>query len=131
MLIRFKAYGHPNVLATHKTTLEFTKENFLTANGDCIIGIRCDYNLDEIKKIDGKVRITLKVGELKDSIEGYINPGFSSDKCIVIRRSEFTDFRTLVIRSNKASIDLDRNLTERLKNSEQILNITIEDEKTA
>ncbi|MGB9674949.1 MAG: DUF371 domain-containing protein, partial [Nanopusillaceae archaeon] len=31
--------GHKLVKATHKSTLEITKDNFLTERGDCIIGI--------------------------------------------------------------------------------------------
>ena len=36
------ARGHPNIRATHKTTLEVTKEKELSPRGDCIIGICAD-----------------------------------------------------------------------------------------
>ncbi|HIP75502.1 MAG TPA: DUF371 domain-containing protein, partial [Thermococcus paralvinellae] len=35
-------YGHENIKATHKSTLEITKEDFLTPRGDCIICIKAD-----------------------------------------------------------------------------------------
>jgi hypothetical protein len=51
------ALGHKNVLATHKTTLEFTKDDYLTKKGDCILAI----NLDKIPKaMQGKIKIILK-----------------------------------------------------------------------
>ncbi|MCD6301577.1 MAG: DUF371 domain-containing protein, partial [Staphylothermus sp.] len=31
--------GHPNIRATHKTTLEITKEPHVTPRGDCIIAV--------------------------------------------------------------------------------------------
>ena len=32
-------YGHENILCTHTTTIEITKENHLTKKGNCILGI--------------------------------------------------------------------------------------------
>src|SRR5512143_2553018 len=34
--------GHPLVLGTHPTTFEVTREDHLTENGNCIIGIAAD-----------------------------------------------------------------------------------------
>ena len=50
MKYKFHAYGHPNILATHKTTLEFTKDSELSLKGDCIVGVKADFDLNEIKK---------------------------------------------------------------------------------
>jgi len=36
---RILAKGHKNVKATHRTTLEVTKDKYLTPRGDCIIAI--------------------------------------------------------------------------------------------
>ena len=47
---KFKAYGHPNITAKHKTTLEFTKDENLSLRGDCIVGVKADFSLSEIKK---------------------------------------------------------------------------------
>jgi hypothetical protein len=33
------AQGHENILATHKTTLEFTKDKRLSKKGDCIVAV--------------------------------------------------------------------------------------------
>ena len=75
------AWGHPNILGTHETTFEITKEKELTKKGDCIIGVKANkscYDLsDEIKsalKEGRKVRITLIAGEEKDVIEAVGSP---------------------------------------------------------
>ena len=46
----FSCYGHKNILATHKNTLEFTKDEQLSLKGDCIVGVKADYELRELKK---------------------------------------------------------------------------------
>ena len=50
-ILTFLAFGHKNITANHKTTLEFTKENSVTKKGDCIIGVNSDFkNLGRIIK---------------------------------------------------------------------------------
>ena len=39
ILDKFYAYSHANVIGSHKTTIEITKDNYLTKKGDCIVGI--------------------------------------------------------------------------------------------
>ena len=45
MSYSFTAYGHKNILATHKTTIEFTKDKELSLKGNCIVGVRADFDL--------------------------------------------------------------------------------------
>ena len=49
--MRFTAFGHPNISATHKATLEFTKDTGLTAKGTCVVGIKAAYSLQDFKKL--------------------------------------------------------------------------------
>ena len=35
-----EAYGHRNIRATHRSTFELTKDDYLTHRGDCIIVLR-------------------------------------------------------------------------------------------
>ena len=37
-----RARGHPNLLGTHHTTWQLTREPHLTQKGDCIIGVDAD-----------------------------------------------------------------------------------------
>jgi len=71
---KVSAYGHENILCTHSTTIEITKEKSLTKKGNCIIGINAskacfDLNDNLKKKIkDGsRIKITLKLENLQDS----------------------------------------------------------------
>ena len=73
----FRAWGHPNIKATHKTTLEFTKENYVSPEGDCIIGINADFNTDELKQFARKhknAKIKIKTGGLQEIILAKTNP---------------------------------------------------------
>ena len=45
------AYGHENILGTHKTTLEITKEDSLTKRGDCVIAIAANKAISELSQI--------------------------------------------------------------------------------
>ena len=42
------AQGHENILGTHKTTLEFTKDKHLTKKGDCIVAVAADKALADL-----------------------------------------------------------------------------------
>ncbi|CAB49842.1 DUF371 domain-containing protein [Pyrococcus abyssi] len=126
--------GHENVKATHKSTLEITKENFLTPRGDCIICISADKALkdlsDEIKSLIRKgkrVRILIKVGDLVDEVIacGHETLSLESSTSIVIRKSDYVDGRTLAIRANKSARDIDRRIVERLKDPNTIATIEI------
>jgi len=117
----FLCYGHENILGTHKNTLEFTKEDFLTKNGDCIVGINADYNIKLLKEFiknnkDKKIRCDLLIDNKKDSFEFFLNPDFCDEHEIVIRIGEFLSKRTIGIRATKSAKNIDRNLIEDLKN---------------
>ena len=49
MKYSFHAFGHKNLLGTHKNTLEFTKDKNLTLKGDCIVGVNADFDAGELK----------------------------------------------------------------------------------
>jgi hypothetical protein len=138
-MIQFSVYGHENVLAINKSTLEFTKEDFLTIKGDCIVGINSDFILEKIKAFLGdnfnnsgiklpflKINISLEANDLVDSFVCYYNPTFLSDLSMVIRKSNFIDSRTFAIMSNKSAIDIDRKIVNFLKHEQNSISIKIE-----
>ena len=127
-------YGHKNVKATHRSTLEITKENYLTPRGDCIICIKANKGLkelsDEIKealKSGKKVKIRITADDIVDELEavGDERLTFENEISMVIRKSEYVDGRTLAIRANKAARDIKRELVEKLKNPEQMVVVEI------
>jgi uncharacterized protein len=117
----FHIFGHSNVLATHYNTLEFTKEDKLTKEGDCILGVRADFDSSELKKIVkkfSKIKILIRVENYKEEVNALTNKEFDDTHEIVIRKSEYPSKRTFGIRADKAAKDIDRKIIELLKNPE-------------
>jgi len=125
--MRFTAYSHPNILAKHPTTIEFTKDKDVSLQGDCIIGVKADFSLKEIKKIlhYKKIRIRIKAGRLEEVITAQINHFFSHDTEMVIRKSDFLSDRTLAIKADKSANELDRKFVEKLKDNAQKIEVEI------
>jgi len=129
MAYSFNCDGHSNITARHKTTLEFTKDEELGLAGDCIVGVKADFSLQQLKKFikklnNNKIAIIIKTmnninnnsnEKIVEKINAEVNPGFDSDKEMVIRKSDFIDGRTFAIRADKASIDINKRLIVYLK----------------
>ena len=131
MLYKFNAYGHPNILGTHKTTLEFTKDCELSLKGNCIVGVKADFDLNKIKKFiekskNIKVTITLKIEDIQEKITAELNPNFNSSKEFVVRKTDFVSERTFAIKANKAAFDLDRDLINHLKEKKNKIIVIIQ-----
>jgi hypothetical protein len=132
----FCAYGHKNIKALHKSTLEITKEDTLTPRGDCIIAVRSEHSCydlpDSLKKLirtnNIKIKIILEVADLRDIILGYGSKKLKllSEKSIVIRKSNYIDGRTLMINANKAARDIDRRIINKLRDPNEKIKIIIE-----
>ncbi len=120
------AWGHENITARHRTTLEVTKEENLTLRGACIIGVKAD---KAIRDIDERIKEWLRAGNrieieiilpqyaLKDSLVGFGSRDmtFEHKTDIVVRKSDYVCERTLAIRANKAAKDIDREIVKLLK----------------
>ncbi len=128
------AHGHVNVLGTHKTTIEITKESNLTKRGDCIIGVRAEKScadlsreLKEKLKTNSKFVVTLRASGIEEKITGYGSTDLilTNKTDIVLRKSNYIDDRTLLINCDKACADLNRNLVEKLKDPNQIVEFII------
>lgn len=131
-ICKFKARGHPNILATHRTTLEITKDTELTEKGDCIIAVAADFSLQRIKDIisscsdNGKVKLTVEAAGIKEEITAAVNKAFSSGHEIVFRKGSFLSERTLGIHADKAAAELGRRLADKLKDANTAVSVTIE-----
>jgi len=130
-----QAYGHENIQATHKTTLEITKEAYLTKKGDCIIAVSADKALADLKQEFKEalrresVKLTIKI-----ETEGFVETvhAFGSSKLVlthstdmVVRKSSYVCARTLAVNANKAACDLSRMLVEKLKDPNIKVKITL------
>jgi hypothetical protein len=129
------ARGHPNIKAIHRTTLEITREKYLTPRGDCIIGVASDKAArdlnDDLKKIikrsDSIIVIILRTNNYMDYIlaTGSDKLILGDDKKVIIRKSTYIEPATIAIRSNKAARDIDRRLINELRNSDTVLRVKI------
>ena len=59
--------------------------------------------------------INLKTLKIIEEVNAEINPNFSSENEMVIRKSDFLDGRTFAIKADKAACDLNRYLVKYLK----------------
>ena len=130
MNFKIMAKGHENVLSLHKSTFEITKDKDLSLSGDCIIGVDIDKSMEDfpeefkekLANDDTKVIVELKTPNASDTIEGYGHHDLtlSHPTDMVCRKSTFVCSRTLMIKSNKAAIDLNRDLIKDLANGESM-----------
>lgn len=128
-------YGHRNIQATHKTTLEITKDKHLTKRGDCIVAVAADRALSDLsaefketlRKTNAKLTITIEVDGITEQINAQGSPNLilAHPSDLVVRKSDYVCNRTLAIRADKAACDLSRELIEKLKNPQQKVKITL------
>ena len=135
ILEKIFAYGHENILCTHNTTIELTKENCLTKRGNCILGINaskaCDdlnNGLKNILKKGWKLKITIKTDQFTDTFYGYGNKDLTlTDKNdIVFRKSDFICGRTILINCTKSSHELNRKLVQEIRRFHNKFYLTFE-----
>lgn len=117
------AYGHPFVKCLHKSTIELTKENYLTERGSCILGIKASKacrdlsaKLKEKIKSGNAIRVLIKVDHITEVFLGYGDEKLKlkSDNEIVFRKSSYICDRTVLINCTKSSIELSREMIKRL-----------------
>jgi hypothetical protein len=124
------AKGHYNIKCTHPTTIELTKENYLTKRGNCILGINATKSCIDLssalkKRIKNgeKINILLKSEGLTDSFYGYGSSKLelTSNNDIVFRKSDYICGRTVLINCTKSSNEINKDLIMKLMNK----NVTI------
>ena len=134
MIFKLKSRGHKNVTSAHKSTFEITRDSEIGIAADCIIGTGADKSMSDfplefkqkIAHSDTKITVILDTENGHDEITGWGHEdlALTHPTDIVIRKSDFTCSRTLMINSDKAARDLDEKLIEDLKN-EKIMDVTI------
>jgi hypothetical protein len=117
-LVRFKAYGHENVIGDHRTTVEITTEDFLTKQGTCIIGVQSTLKLSDLSSkirelvtLDStRIVLVMKIAGITEQVTGTGGQGLTylDSTSMVARTSSFQCGRTLMINADKAASDLSR-----------------------
>ena len=113
------------VRSMHPTTIELTTEEYLTENGDCIIGVGASKGCADL---DGKVKellrkegtmVTIRLVVGKESFElrarGDPRLELSHPHDMVIRRSDFVSDRTLALGADAAARSIPRRMVSLLK----------------
>jgi len=123
------AFGHPNIRASHPTTIMITKERQVTQRGDCIVAVDADKSVADLsvefkralRQPNAKITIELEVDGLKGKINAYGSPELTLNhpNDLVIRKSEFLSDRTLAVNADKSSGELSKAVVDKLKNPEQ------------
>ena len=136
MKIEIPFRGHKNILSLHQKTLENTKDDELTSNGDCIVGVSANISCVDLpekmkKRIRNpktKITFSIKAGDKKFTIQGNGSEKLSlkHTKDIVLRKSAFTCSRTIAINCDNASSDIPRDFVKILQNPKTLGNMTIE-----
>ena len=134
MFFKILTKGHKNVTSLHKSTFEITKDVEIGPTADCIIGTNMDQSMlnfpqefkEKIANGNTKITVILETENGYDEITGYGHEDLTltHPTDIVIRKSDYTCDRTLMIGADKAAKDLDLNLIEDLKN-EKMMEVTI------
>jgi hypothetical protein len=129
------AKGHRNILATHPTTFEITKQDKLARKGDCIIAVSANKALADLneefkmklRKDTARLKIVVAVGGETEVIhaQGSSNLRLLSPSEMVIRKSDYSCYRTLALGADKASSDIARTLVQELKSPDQKVKITL------
>lgn len=129
------AFGHKNVRATHRTTLEITKDKELSVRGDCIVAVAADKGFFDLKtefkellrRENAKLTIVISAGGVTDVVKALGSPRLilSHPTDMVVRKSGYICSRTLAINADKAACGLSRALVEKIKNPEQKVEITL------
>ena len=122
-------YGHPNVTALHRITIEITKAKDLTQRGDCIIGVNASkacYDLDDalkhhLRSENSVVRMSIMVDGINCDLVAQGSPSLilTHRHDIVIRRSSFVCPRTLAVKCDKASNSLPKDMVRMLKDPDR------------
>jgi hypothetical protein len=131
----FIAWGHPNIRSSHETTLMLTREEHLTKRGDCILAIKAEKglrdlkpNLKELLRKDGsKVIVTLETGDTKFEVIGWGSSKLtlSHPDEMVIRKSSYVSDRTLMIGANKAASDVPPEFIKLLQDESREIKVNI------
>lgn len=119
------AKGHRNITAKHRTTFELIKDVDIGPRADCIIGVEASKAAADLsmefknlaRRNDAEITLDIFVEDLHERIRGRGSEklSFTSTRGLIIRRSNYSCAGTLMVQADKAAIDLNRALVEKLK----------------
>ncbi|MBO3799199.1 MAG: DUF371 domain-containing protein [Thermoproteota archaeon] len=134
---KVRGKGHPNIRATHPTTLAATVDSEISLAGDCFLMVSADKSPSTLsedfknaarKRV--KIMVRIIVGSLEDMFECYGDPSlsFEDTHTMVFRKSRYVCGKTVGVESSKSAKDIDRRIVEKLrKGAEALIELTVLD----
>jgi hypothetical protein len=129
------AFGHENIRAIHRTTLEIIKASHLSKEGTCIIAVSANKALADLssrfketmRSKSAKLTLLIEAGKATELLNALGSPRLilTHPTDMVIRKSDYICNRTLAIKANKAAADLSRAIVAELKNPRERVKITL------
>jgi hypothetical protein len=129
------AYGHQNIQATHESTIEITKDVWLSAKGDCIIAVSADKSMadlspefkESLRRENTRVVILIETEGEVEAVNAFGSQrlALTHPRDIVVRKSDYVCSRTLAIHADKAACGLSRRLVKKLRDPKQRVKITL------
>jgi hypothetical protein len=123
--------GHHNIRGIHPSTFEVTREEDLTLQGDCIIGVGADKGAADLDQDFSRLLrddrallfTTLRAGacETRVSSQGAAGLMLTHPLDLVWRKSTYIDGRTVGVSSDKAAVHLPRMLIQLLRDEEDLV----------
>ncbi len=134
--LTFYAEGDRKITARHPTTLEITKEEVKSRNGDCIIAAKANLGLSELpeemkralRRDDADVALWIESEGMREVVRGRGSARLTleSGSEMVVRKSGYVCGRTLMVKSDKSASELRRDLVERIARDGARIRLTIE-----
>ncbi len=126
-LVRFTCRGHEAIRASHRKTLELTRERDISARATCMVGVAADYDPRELARLRGRVWVHLSVAGVEETLIAEAAAFPDTSRCLILRRHPLEQTRTFARGADKASSDLDRRLVAALARSGAVVEVTIEE----
>jgi hypothetical protein len=108
------AAGHPSIRATHRKTLELTRDQEITERATCVVGVATRLDEDALAELHGAVALTLATGDESVTVRGRLNPAFQPGDPLVARRAPDVTRNAVIVEADTAAEDLPRSFVERL-----------------
>jgi hypothetical protein len=126
MPITGSAAGHPNIRATHRKTLELTREAEMGERATCVVGVAARLDEEALARLHGRVEVTLSVAGLEERVRGRLNPAFRPGDPLVVRRAAAVTRDALVIDADRGASALSRSFVAALADPAARIAVTVE-----
>ncbi|HEX8743984.1 MAG TPA: DUF371 domain-containing protein [Thermoleophilaceae bacterium] len=108
------ARSHPAIRASHRKTLELTRDAEITERATCVVGVGARLDERALAGLHGPVELTLSVDAREQRVRGRLNPAFQPGDPLVVRRADAVTRDALIVGADRAASDLARDFVAEL-----------------